>query len=180
MTKVTITLQDGEFIARHLDHVGIIGVGDTEQEALQELAEALGVLAFRVNKKDELLGLYIKYSKGLVSGKLCIQQLHDLQLKIKQLEKELGGNKVSNQDALNNLAILSEILVDVSKSHITPSEAIEDIRKLDISSIYKVMSKQTELLGLYRKTFTKNISNTNYEEWIILESQIKTLEEELK
>jgi len=58
---------------------------------------------------------------------------------------------MSNQDALNNLAILSEILVDVSKSHITPSEAIEDIRKLDISSIYKVMSKQTELFGLYKK-----------------------------
>ena len=58
MTKVTITLQDGEFIARHSDHVGIIGVGDTEQEALQELAEALGTLAFRVNMKDKLIELY--------------------------------------------------------------------------------------------------------------------------
>ena len=58
MTKVTITSQDGEFIARHQDHVGIIGVGDTEQEALQELAEALGSLAFRVNMKDKLLELY--------------------------------------------------------------------------------------------------------------------------
>lgn len=58
---------------------------------------------------------------------------------------------MSNQDVLNNLAILSEILVDVSKSHIMPKEAIDQIRKLDISSIYKVMSKQTELLGLKNK-----------------------------
>ena len=68
MTKVTITLQDGEFIARHLDHVGIIGVGDTEQEALQELAEALGELAFRVTMKDELLDLYIQKENLLQRG----------------------------------------------------------------------------------------------------------------
>jgi len=39
--------------------------------------------------------------------------------------------------------------------------------------------KVMELLELYRKSFTKNISNTNYEEWIILEAQIKKLESEL-
>lgn len=56
---------------------------------------------------------------------------------------------MSNQEALNNLVILSEILVDVSKSHITPNKAIDDIRKLDIGSMYELMSKQIELLGLY-------------------------------
>ena len=57
---------------------------------------------------------------------------------------------MTNQDVLNNLVILSEILVEVSKSHITPSKAIEDIRKLDIGSMYELMSKQIELLGLYK------------------------------
>ena len=57
---------------------------------------------------------------------------------------------ITHDVALNNLAILSEILVDVSKSHIMPKRAIEDIRKLGISSIYEVMSKQIKLLGLYR------------------------------
>jgi len=80
MTKVTITLQDGEFIARHSDHVGIIGVGDTEQEALQELAEALGALAFRVNKKDELLGLYQRIETDIPTKMLK---------RIRELEKEL-------------------------------------------------------------------------------------------
>jgi hypothetical protein len=40
--------------------------------------------------------------------------------------------------------------------------------------------KVSKLLELYRKAFTKNINNTIYEEWIILQSQIKALEEELK
>ena len=53
-------------------------------------------------------------------------------------------------DVLNNLATLSEILVEVSKSHITPSKAIDDIRKLDIGAMYELMSKQIELLGLYK------------------------------
>ena len=85
MTKVTITLQDGEFIARHKDHVGIIGVGDTEQEALQELAEALGALAFRVNKKDELLWLYRQYYNKIPIGK----SMYKVELEITRLEKEL-------------------------------------------------------------------------------------------
>ena len=93
MTKVTITLQDGEFIARHLDHVGIIGVGDTEQEALQELAEALGALAFRVNMKDELLGLYKKLLKyiGLYnSSTYCSKEtLNDLKQKVKDTQKRI-------------------------------------------------------------------------------------------
>lgn len=40
-------------------------------------------------KKDKLLKLYKKYSKGLLSGKLCIQQLDDLRIEIKALEEEL-------------------------------------------------------------------------------------------
>ena len=78
MTKVTITLQDNEYIARHLDHVGIIGVGDTEQEAL-------GALAFRVNKKDELLGLY-KSVHGIVQS---WDTMPSVQEKIDKLENEL-------------------------------------------------------------------------------------------
>ncbi len=78
MTKVTITLQDDEFIARHSDHVGIIGVGDTEQEAL-------GALAFRVNKKDELLGLYRQYYNKIPIG----TSMYKVELEIARLEKEL-------------------------------------------------------------------------------------------
>ena len=103
MTKVTITLQDGEFIARHSDHVGIIGVGDTEQEALQELAEALGALAFRVNKKDELLGLYRlqqefqeKYSteERLIQKMRCLDELREIKEELDALEKELKEGTV--------------------------------------------------------------------------------------
>ena len=91
MAKVTIALQDGEFIARHQDHVGIIGVGDTEQEALQELAEALGALAFRVNMKDELLGLYRNFHYHVYSGNVGPRDR--LNEKILKLEKELGEMK---------------------------------------------------------------------------------------
>ena len=86
------------------------------------------------------------------------------------------------QDALNNLAILSEILVDVSKSHITPSEAIEDIRKLGIASIYKVMSKQTELLELYReKEMQGRGSIKKYSELcLMIYEKEKELKEELE
>ena len=40
-------------------------------------------------KKDKLLKLYRKYSKGLSSGRLNLQQLYDLQEQIKALEEEL-------------------------------------------------------------------------------------------
>lgn len=40
-------------------------------------------------KKDELLKLYRKYSKGLSSGRLNLQQLLDLFDKIKALEEAL-------------------------------------------------------------------------------------------
>ena len=40
------------------------------------------------------------------------------------------------KEALDRIAILSEILVDVSKSHIMPNEAINEIRNLDIAEIY--------------------------------------------
>jgi len=92
MTKVTITLQDGEFIARHSDHVGIIGVGDTEQEALQELAEALGALAFRVNMKDELLRLYRKkdiYGRTIGANEVYLKICDDIKALEKELKEEL-------------------------------------------------------------------------------------------
>ena len=40
------------------------------------------------------------------------------------------------KEALDNIAVISEILVDVSKSHIMPKEAINQIRKLDVAEIY--------------------------------------------
>ncbi len=40
-------------------------------------------------KKEELLKLYRKYSKGLSSGRLNLQQLLDLFDKIKELEEEM-------------------------------------------------------------------------------------------
>ena len=40
------------------------------------------------------------------------------------------------KEALDKIAILSEILVDVSKSHIMPNEAINEIRNLYVAEIY--------------------------------------------
>ena len=110
MTKVTITLQDGEFIARHSDHVGIIGVGDTEQEALQELAEALGALIYvnsvKASKERKLLELYKKQIENITSfdywkvlpidviqTKRWIDEIDKTEKKIRQLEKELEEMK---------------------------------------------------------------------------------------
>ena len=91
---------------------------------------------------------------------------------------------MSNQEALNNLAILSEILVDVSKSHITPSKAIDDIRKLDIGSMYELMSKQIELLGLYeeKSALLVQIANGNYlqDDYMKLLEKIDTLKKEIE
>ena len=50
------------------------------------------------------------------------------------------------KEALDNIAIISEILVDVSKSHIMPKEAINQIRKLDVAEIYFTLRPEiTEL-----------------------------------
>ena len=86
--------------------------------------------------------------------------------------------------ALNNLAILSEILVDVSKSHIMPKKAIDDIRKLGISSIYEVMSKQIKLLELYREhrklvPFMPGLGDKS-KKVIAIGIKIKQLEKELE
>jgi len=54
----------------------------------RELSDSINLLK-RAKKVEELLGLYHKYSKGLVSGKLNVQQLVDLKDKIVQKEKEL-------------------------------------------------------------------------------------------
>ena len=50
------------------------------------------------------------------------------------------------KEALNNIAIISEILVEVSKSHIMSNKAINEIRKLDIGEIYFTLNQAlTEL-----------------------------------
>ena len=55
------------------------------------------------------------------------------------------------KEALDRIAILSEILVDVSKSHIMPNEAINEIRNLDIAEIYFLLRDNiTELEELKR------------------------------
>jgi len=53
--------------------------------AYNVLDKAIGQL----EKKDELLKLYRKYSRGLSSGSLNLQQLLDLQKQIKALEEAL-------------------------------------------------------------------------------------------
>ena len=53
------------------------------------------------------------------------------------------------KEALDNIAVISEILVDVSKSHIMPKEAINQIRKLDVAEIYFTLRPEiTELIEL--------------------------------
>jgi hypothetical protein len=58
----------------------------------KEIKEAVDICfnySTEQEKKDELLKLYRKYSKGLSSGRLNLQQLLDLFDKIKALEEEL-------------------------------------------------------------------------------------------
>ena len=50
------------------------------------------------------------------------------------------------KEALDRIAILSEILVDVSKFHIMPNDGINEIRKLDVAEIYFSLSKQIKEL----------------------------------
>ena len=50
------------------------------------------------------------------------------------------------KEALDRIAILSEILVDVSKFHIMPNEAINEIRKLDVAEIYFLLREQIKEL----------------------------------
>lgn len=55
------------------------------------------------------------------------------------------------KEALNNIATISEILVEVSKSHIMANEAINEIRGLDISEIYFTLKQSlNELEALKR------------------------------
>jgi len=44
-------------------------------------------------------------------------------------------------EALNKMGTVSEILVDLSKSHITEKEAIRQIRKLNIGDNYSIIKK---------------------------------------
>ena len=44
-------------------------------------------------------------------------------------------------EALDKIAIVSEILVEVSKSHITPEDAIEEIRACNISGNYFIIKQ---------------------------------------
>ena len=50
------------------------------------------------------------------------------------------------KEALDRIAILSEILVDVSKSHIMPNDGINEIRKLDVAEIYFTLREQIKEL----------------------------------
>lgn len=81
-------------------------------------------------------------------------------------------------EALNNIAIISEILVEVSKSHIMPNKAINEIRKLGIGEIYFTLrqaleraKKEHELLNAYRQSYVPNEND--------LDKLIKLKEKEL-
>ena len=60
--EIIITRLDNEFIARHRDQKGIVGVGNTQIEAVTELAKALGALVFAIkviaHRNIKLLELY--------------------------------------------------------------------------------------------------------------------------
>lgn len=54
--------------------------------------------------------------------------------------------KMTPKEALDRIAILSEILVDVSKFHIMPNDGINEIRKLDVAEIYFLLREQIKEL----------------------------------
>jgi len=53
------------------------------------------------------------------------------------------------KEALNNIAIISEILVEVSKSHIMDNEAINEIRGLDIGEAYFTLRQALKERDIY-------------------------------
>lgn len=85
--EVIITKLDDEFIARHRGHKGIVGVGNTEAEALTELVKALGALVFVIkviaNRRDKLLELYRKVADVSFSRTL----MPEVWEQIKEMEK---------------------------------------------------------------------------------------------
>ena len=54
--------------------------------------------------------------------------------------------EMTPKEALDRIAILSEILVDVSKFHIMPNDGINEIRKLDVAEIYFLLREQIKEL----------------------------------
>ena len=56
------------------------------------------------------------------------------------------SKEMTPKEALDRIAILSEILVDVSKSHIMPNDGINEIRKLDVAEIYFLLREQIKEL----------------------------------
>lgn len=97
---------------------------------------------------------------------------------------------ITHDEALNNLATISEILVEVSKSHITANKAINEIRGLDISGIYFTLRQVIEAheslkrdVARYFELFDKYLSNTQtveemHERWSLETKLIKVGKEE--
>lgn len=80
---------------------------------------------------------------------------------------------------LDKIALISELLVEVSKSHIMPKEAIDQIRKLDIANLYFDLQNDIELLSLYREHYKATI-NYDHENIILFDEKIKNKEESKK
>ena len=67
------------------------------------------------------------------------------------------------KEALDNIAIISEILVDVSKFHIMPNEAINEIRNLDIAEIYFLLREQIKELEELKRDVKRYFHDTDLE-----------------
>ena len=69
------------------------------------------------------------------------------------------------KEALERVAILSEILVDVSKFHIMPNEAINEIRKLGVAEIYFLLGKQIKELEELKRDVKRYFELRNHEDF---------------
>jgi len=70
------------------------------------------------------------------------------------------------KEALDRIAILSEILVDVSKFHIMPNDGINEIRNLDIAEIYFLLREQIKELEELKRYPTADEVCEALSEWI--------------
>lgn len=84
------------------------------------------------------------------------------------------------KEALDNIAIISEILVDVSKSHIMPNDGINEIRKLDVAEIYFLLIEQIKELEELKRdvkrfielTFSDDINSDDWQEYLALKDKL--------
>ena len=92
-----------------------------------------------------------------------------------QIKKAKENPEKSNKEvkeALLEMGTISEILVEESKFHITPKEAIEDIRKLNVGDNYFIIKQAFEDMKEERKQ--RDETEQSLSKWIVeLQTEIK-------